>query len=735
MSKYDKCLKYFLVTVVVTVAIAVIFIGIKANIAPKINNIPSNNYKDTITVYADEDYAPYSFIDEQGNPQGYDIELVYMLASEMQVNVDLQLIPWTMNLEELDITDADMVLGLEYTPETEKKFNLSHPVQFNDYIAFGKEPLKYTSQLHVKKLGILDGSIAYDLFIEPNHLQENTVYYKSYEEGYDAILNNDIDYLIGRYSVGKRLLANEEVDEIKPTGEVLTSNTFCYGVSKNEPELFENLNQSIDKLNRSGNIQELTSKWLGHHVHITSFEEFIEIYTVHLLIFSGIISIVIFYLYIKRQEELFKLRHQKIIHEKLQKQLEVDLLTGGLSYYKFETKAQEIFKQHDSREYMIISIDVDDFKYVNESYGYENGNVVLKKISEYLTSYLQPGDLITRINADKFVILAKSLIKEQFSSVHSDQLQSVEDILGQRFTLTFSIGVYIPSDQFEAIDYMIDCADVARLESKTSGKSNVSYFTEEMRNERLLKHKIVSTMEKALINEEFYVVYQPKYDLKTNQCIGAEALVRWKTSSGEAYYPDQFIPLFESNGFIVRLDYYIFETVCKFISNSESKLPIISINLSGKTLLKPSLVKEYCDILKKYNIIPSQIEIEITESLLSTNVNEVKRCIELLKQAGFTIAMDDFGTGESSLNRLQNTSVDILKIDREFLNRSLDHKKGNLIIKNILRMSKDLKLITVAEGIETKEQLELLKSMDCDIGQGFYFSKPLEQNDFIKVLK
>ena len=170
------------------------------------------------------------------------------------------------------------------------------------------------------------------------------------------------------------------------------------------------------------------------------------------------------------------------------------------------------------------------------------------------------------------------------------------------------------------------------------------------------------------------------------------------------------------------------------VADSNGTLPSISINLSGKTLLKPSLVEDYCAIREKYNIKPSQIEIEITESAIVENFAEVNKRIKELKDAGFTISMDDFGTGVSSLNRLQDINVDILKLDRGFINKTFEEEKGILIMRNILSMSKDLKIETVAEGIETKEQFELLKDMGCDIGQGYYLSRPLIQADFEALL-
>ena len=735
MNKYDKYLKGLIFFISIIFLTGVVYSFISSNFPPSIKIKVPEKYEDTITVYADKDYAPYSYIDENGNPQGYDVELIYMLAEEMEMNVDLHLIPWTMDLKEVDISDLDIILGLEYTTTYSDMFNLSVPVQINEYVAFGKKPFSRTAQLSVKKLGLIHGSIAYDLFIEPNHLGENVVYYSTYEEAFEAVSNGDIDYLIGRYSVGKRLLANNKVEGIKPVGQILTSNVFCFGVQKNQTELFKSLNSAIEKLYVSGDIHSLTDKWLGHHVNITSLPDFIKHYPLQIVILFSLISIILLYILLKRNEENLKLTNERLMREKLQTQLEKDSLTGGISYYKFNIEVKKKLQKINPSEYRIISANINEFKYINEVYGYDVGNKVLKAIAKYLYEHFSPDDLITRLDADKFVIFTKKSNSKQVLITKDYKVNGFADLLGNSFKVMFSAGIYNLKDDTESLDYMLDCANAARLEGKAVCTNSICYFTNEMNERRLLKNKIVSIMGSALENKEFYMLYQPKYCLKTGKCIGSEALIRWRTSDGQNFYPNDFIPIFESNGFIVNLDYYVMNQVCDFISNSELDLPAISINLSGKSLLNSSLVDDYCNILNKYNVLPTQIEIEITESVFVDNFDVVKNRINEFKNAGFKIAMDDFGTGVSSLNRLQNVQVDIIKLDKGFLNNTFEEEKGISIIKNILAMSKDLKIITVAEGVETKEQLELLQKMECDIGQGYYFSKPITQSEFESIIK
>lgn len=411
-----------------------------------------------------------------------------------------------------------------------------------------------------------------------------------------------------------------------------------------------------------------------------------------------------------------------------------------MTRYKFIVEVKEKLKKVNPKEYLILLIDIDNFKYINKVYGYHLGNEVLKAFADNLITCFEKNSIIMRESNDNFIMLIKNNFNgKTFCKKENCEdciLKGIYEILGKEYKISISKGVYIIDNPKNDVDYMIDCANTARLKGKEKYGTTLFEFTEKMKKEQIIKNMIVSNMEYALKNKEFFIVFQPKYNLISEKIIGAEALVRWK-SKGNFFYPNDFIPIFEANGFIIKLDYYIFDKVCEFIkkfiqNNVDLK---ISINLSGKTLLEDNLIETYSKILNKYNISSKFIEIEITESAVINNFGTVNFKINELKKLGFKVSMDDFGTGTSSLNRLQDISVDIIKLDRGFINSTLSKEKGVRILKNIIMMSKDLNLITVAEGIETKEQLELLKKLGCNIGQGYYFAKPLEIKEFLKKIK
>ena len=737
MGKYNKYSKILIGLIVVAFVIIVGISIVTINTTPTIETKQPSGYEETLTVYADEDYAPYSFIDKAGNPQGYDIELIYMLAEEMKMNVDLRLIPWNVELEEMDLSQADIVLGLEYSDAHGNMFDLSNPVQVSEYVAFGKNNLEMVDQLQINRIGILEGSMAYSLIIEPHRLQKHIKIYSTYEAGFQAILDNKIDYLIGRYSVGKRVLSQQGIDDIKPQGQTLASHTYCFGVQKGNTDLLNRVNNAIYTQYESNEINRIANKWLGHFVNVTSLSEFYVMYQGPIYIFVGGLLGIAILLIVSIEKEKIKLKHEKEMRNELKKQLETDDLTGGISLYKFKALVQDRLAQTqlENKSWTMINIDIDNFKYINESYGYEIGNQVIRSVYNYLIDVCNTDDLVTRSNNDNFLVLKKDGESDLMAEYRKKKRFSIGDLLGQDIIIQFSIGIYGIDDITEKIEHMIDYANGARLKEKNIYGNTICYFTDEMKKDRDQKNIIVSTMETALINQEYYMLYQPKYDVKTGYCVGAEALVRWKTKAGETIYPNDFIPLFEDNGFIVRLDYYIMEAVCCYIANEKLTLPTISVNLSGKTIAKQSVVEDYCAILKKYELEPHQIEIEITESAMVNQYDKIKQQIDDFRKAGFAIAVDDFGVGESSLTRIQKINIDTVKLDKGFLDDVFKEAKSRQIIQGILATARILKTTTVAEGIETKEQLELLREIGCDIGQGYYFAKGMEQDEFTKLIE
>ncbi|MFI3176990.1 MAG: bifunctional diguanylate cyclase/phosphodiesterase [Eubacteriales bacterium] len=419
--------------------------------------------------------------------------------------------------------------------------------------------------------------------------------------------------------------------------------------------------------------------------------------------------------------------------------IEYDHLTGLISERKFIEEANKLLEDNPREKYTIISVDIDNFKYINDMYGYEVGTEIIKKFSRYLQGFMGRPLLMTRRFSDNFLIMErtadakKKLVKAADSG--EDVNRNLDEILGESYNFSFSIGRYDVGNRHNNLNYMVDCANYARVQGKQTIGLTFTPFTESMREERERNNRIIATMDKALENGDFVLFYQPKVDMVTEKICGAEALIRWKRD-GKIVAPDEFIPVFEKNGFIEKIDYYVVEQVCQFIRENEAyHLPVLSINLSGITVINDDVVENIMKIVQQYKIKPSQLDLEITESAFVGNLYKVVDKIKELRTKWFKISMDDFGSGISSFNRLKSIPLDILKIDREFIIDSIENDKGGAIIKNILNMATDLGLESVAEGIETKEQCKFLQELGCNVGQGYYFARPLPPEEFLAKIK
>lgn len=438
----------------------------------------------------------------------------------------------------------------------------------------------------------------------------------------------------------------------------------------------------------------------------------------------GLLVVVIVYVEWKRKRNLHRI-------------INLDALTGLASRHAFFEKSAKLIERGEPNQYSIISLDIDNFKYINESFGYKNGSKVLNIIAKNIEEFSITTQLVARADADNFLMLVerKDLMdKIEFSVADGNGLyEQLWPYLGRAYRITFSMGVYDVADKNLDLNFMIDCANLARSLGKGTAQTTINRFTADMDSLRIINNDIVASMLGALEKEEFQLYYQPKIDLLTEEMVGAEVLVRW-SKEGKMVQPVHFIPLFERNGFIEQLDYYILEKACQFIGK-HPETPKISVNFSGVTIVQDDLEKRIFGMLEQYGVKPSQIDMEITETAFVEKIERSLEKIETLRAKGITISMDDFGAGISSLNRLKNIPLDIIKIDREFIVDSLENQKGAEIIKNVIRMAKDLQLEIVAEGIETKEQGDYLRNLGCDVGQGYFFSRPVPESDFVLLLE
>lgn len=412
-----------------------------------------------------------------------------------------------------------------------------------------------------------------------------------------------------------------------------------------------------------------------------------------------------------------------------------DSITGYSTWDKFVLDAKSLLR-HEYRRYALVSFDIDKFKAINDMYGHEEGNGVLKLIADTVNRNLQDGETFSRINSDNYYILMLYSSDSDTARRIGSLIQAIEYEITE-FVPVLSFGIYRITDKSVSIRRMGDLADIAKRTVKYGDASAYTFYSESMLEKMREEKRIENEMQTALDMHEFCVFYQPKVSLdgKVN-LTGAEALVRW-IKDGTVISPGKFIPLFEKNRFIVKLDYYIMDQVCQKIKQWESYYPhlLISVNMSRAHLRDPQFVEKLNDICLSHGVSTSSIEIEITESAAYGSLDVLTAVFKQLRDYGFHISIDDFGSGYSSLNMLKDLPADVLKIDRAFLAESNSNKRANDILGYVIRMAGSLGMHTICEGIETDEQAKLLGGLGCEMAQGFYFAKPMPSDSFEEILR
>lgn len=417
-------------------------------------------------------------------------------------------------------------------------------------------------------------------------------------------------------------------------------------------------------------------------------------------------------------------------NRKLYKVAYIDPITllGNEAYFK--ENGQAYLEKHENNTY-ILSLDINKFKALNNIYGYDFCNKILKTLGENIVNTFPENSIVCRISNDVFAVLFQNnmniedYLNDIFNKGSNFTINSIQ------FHLNLSVGIYKINKEDIDINKILDKAYMARAKIKGLYDESYYIFDEVLEKQLMEEQKIESCMESALKNKEFKIVYQPKVFANNEKIAGAEALIRWN-KDGKTIPPNKFIPLFEKNKFIIKLDLYIFEQVCKDMSEWKEKynfIPTVSINVSKAHFVSEEFIKEYVKITDKYKIDRSNIDIEITESAMIDNDIDVLKILNHIKLEGFTISIDDFGTGYSSLSMLQSMPIDILKIDKVFVDKA-DLESDKNIINYIMFMASQLGVRTIVEGVETKEQIEFIRKIKCDIIQGYYYSKPLEKEEF-----
>lgn len=416
----------------------------------------------------------------------------------------------------------------------------------------------------------------------------------------------------------------------------------------------------------------------------------------------------------------------------------VDTLTDAPNENAFKKQAAKLLRENTDSPYMIASFDIVNFRYINEGYGHDKADKILQAMSSAMLESLTVKETFARIGADRFVCLVLDDGREDECVAYvTKKLNEATANLLMNYPIRVKAGVYYVTDRDEPIPDMIDKANLARksIDVDMRGTQLRMEYHDGLMEETRKQEQIESSMDAALINNEFVPFLQPKWNMKEDHICGAEALVRWVKKDGTVVPPGEFIPLFEKNGFIEKVDFFMLDAVCAYLRrmiDENREVYPISINQSRFLMYDPDYISRVQDILLKYKIPKGLVELELTETVF---FNEKERMLDVMKRLkGFNmeLSIDDFGSGYSSLNLLRDIPFDVLKIDRGFLDESAQSETGKWILRKIVEMAEGLNLRVICEGVETQEHVDMLLDIGCVMAQGFLYSRPIPIEEFVE---
>lgn len=407
------------------------------------------------------------------------------------------------------------------------------------------------------------------------------------------------------------------------------------------------------------------------------------------------------------------------------------------------------YSERQQSQLAVMILDLDYFKKINDSLGHQVGDGLLIEVAQRLTACLRKEDTVARLGGDEFVLLLLGFEdKESTVNYISHIAEQINKTIKKHYfiaehnlMITSSCGIAIYPNDGQTPDILIKHADTAMYDVKENGRDNFKFFSSEMNIAVMERIEMESAIHDAIENNQFEVAYQPKVSVNDDRIIGAEILIRWNHPILGYISPERFISVADETGQIIQIGDFVFEQACMIASslwcnnNACSDKYSISVNVSPRQFMQDGFVEKIQTILKKHQTNPCCIEIEVTENILIEDTKKISKKLQFLKELGIKISIDDFGTGYASLRYLQKLPIDMIKIDRSFITHICNNTNDLVIVKTIMTMAKNLNIQVIAEGVETNEQLNMLKKLNCESYQGYLFSKPVSQENFISMIK
>ncbi|CAG9932653.1 putative bifunctional diguanylate cyclase/phosphodiesterase [Candidatus Nitrotoga arctica] len=421
-----------------------------------------------------------------------------------------------------------------------------------------------------------------------------------------------------------------------------------------------------------------------------------------------------------------------------------DVLTGLPNRILFQDRLNEAIELacRQGRQIALLFVDLDQFKHINDSLGHGVGDKLLQSVVQRLVSCVRHSDTISRQGGDEFVLLLPYIKHPEDAAICAQKILAAlalpHNIDQNYLYISGSIGISIYPDDGKNGETLIKSADTAMYFAKDNGRNNYKFFKQDMNDRAVQRQTIEASLRRALERQEFVLYYQPKINLTSGAIVGAEALIRWQHPERGLIPPGQFVAIAEDCGLILQLGRWVLREAClQARSWQQAGLPpiIVAVNTSALEFCARNFLDNICAVFKETGLEPRYLVLELTESVLMQDAGCTDSMLHTLADLGVKLSIDDFGTGYSSLSYLRQFPIDTLKIDQSFVKQMCSNADDAAIVSAVISMGKNLKKRVIAEGIETREQYELLLAQDCDEGQGYYFSHPVTVNDFTALLQ
>ena len=696
--------------------------------------------QEVLTVGVPTDRCPIFYIDSETNEiTGIGADLMRFAAYGAGYDVVFKEITEGSLTKALDNEEYDVIMPFASAIKSEagKSIVLSDNL-FQTPFTLVSEGKKELPPFTALKVGMLESQSGVAKTLRNRFPGMAVIMYPDMASCIKALRKNEVDALLQNSYVWNQVLQKPSYSNLVMHPSAMFSMDFRVAAreSKKGREIINRLNGGISWITESRR-SAITLDYSSRKLYKYTFADYL--YQYRIIIIMGALLLAAFII-IAVQKRLAIKRKQE---EEIQQLLDHDPLTGILSMDGFRKKVKELLKENPNAPYFLSYNNIRDFKYINDSMGREAGDELLKFWAKKSMENLSDDEAIGRITADRFAVLRSITNEENMRSDEMNVFAPVNNFFinrGKDIKVQICSGIYVltPEDYVNIdVDHMLDMASVAESKIRQSRKENFAFYNPEQWQKGKQIADIINYLPSAIESGDIKVYYQPQVNYKTNEITGAEVLCRWEHSKLGWLIPSEFIPVLESTGLIINLDKYIWETVCKDLGrwNDMGIHRSASVNVSRSDIREnQSITEVFKNLIKKYNLSPDQLNIEITETAFVERPELLINTAKSLRAAGFSVEMDDFGSGYSSLNMLKDVPVDRIKLDFRFLTQSEDSEKSRIIISCVVDMVKKLGLELISEGVETTDQAEFLSSLGANEMQGYYFYKPMPTEEFEKLI-